>query len=62
MEVVAAASAQRFAESLMPVIREIKSAGTLQLAQKQNERRILIAPGGKWAQVGTILNRMTGSL
>ena len=64
---VTTASAQRFAENLMPVIREIRAAGAnsyAAIAQKLNERRIPTARGGKWAhvQVGAIVNRMTGSL
>jgi DNA invertase Pin-like site-specific DNA recombinase len=40
---VTAASAQRFAENLMPIIREIKAAGTFSnaaIAAKQNGRKI----------------------
>jgi DNA invertase Pin-like site-specific DNA recombinase len=59
---VTAAAAQRFAENLMPVIREIRAAGATSnaaIAEKLNERRIPTARGGKWAhvQVGAILNR-----
>jgi DNA invertase Pin-like site-specific DNA recombinase len=64
---VTVSTALRFAENMMPVIREIRAAGATSnaaIAEKLNERRIPTARGGKWAhvQVGAILNRMAGLL
>jgi DNA invertase Pin-like site-specific DNA recombinase len=59
---VTASTAKRFAENLMPTIREIKTAGTISnaaIAAKLNERKIPTARGGRWThvQVGAILAR-----
>jgi DNA invertase Pin-like site-specific DNA recombinase len=59
---VTAGAAKRFAENLMPAIREIKAAGATSnaaIAAKLNERKIPTARGGRWThvQVGAILAR-----
>jgi hypothetical protein len=51
---VTAGVAKRFAENLMPAIREIKAAGTtsnVAIAAKLNERKIPTARGGRRAHV-----------
>ena len=57
-----AEAAQRFAENVAPVIREIRASGVLTLrgiAAVLNTRGVRTARGGQWAatQVGTVLNR-----
>ena len=57
-----AEAAQRFAENVAPVIREIRASGVLTLrgiAAVLNTRGVRTARGGHWAatQVGTVLNR-----
>ena len=63
--IATAAGAQRFAENVVPIIREIRASGVASLrglAAVLNTRGVRTARGGRWAatQVGAVLARSEG--